>query len=46
MVTCALAAGAAAAQTAGERIAQVSGMAGLVAFWTFGSPQAGVWQSA
>ena len=46
MVTCALAAGAAAAQTAGERIAQVSGMSGLVAFWTFGSPQAGVWQSA
>jgi autotransporter-associated beta strand protein len=34
------------AQTAGERIAQVSGMSGLTAFWTFGSPQAGVWQSA
>ena len=28
-----------------DRIEQVSEMSGLVAFWTFGNPQAGIWQS-
>lgn len=35
----------AAAESAQQRTEKVAAMQGLVAFWTFGQPQAGAWQS-